>query len=75
MMNEAQSKYDLDVSFDLSGYQISDWIDDILLKVRNLIAKRKLKELIKIEERLNKLMSSEKKELIELIKLSKLLGL
>jgi len=67
--------YELENNFTLHGYELSDWRDDVLLKLRISQSNRKLKELKQIESKLNGLMSSDKKESIELSKLAKLLGL
>ena len=74
-ISNACLSYNLDDTFILHGYPLTDWRDDLLLKLRMVQSKRKLIELSIIEVKLNNLMSSDKKESIELVKLAKLLGL
>ena len=70
---QTKSKHNLDIPFKLHGYDFSEWKDDIILKLSLLSSKRKLSELKETETRLNNLMSSEKKEYMELIKIARLI--
>jgi hypothetical protein len=55
------------------GYTLSDWENDIILKIKQKQSLKQTKELREIEDKLNNLMSEDKKKDIELTNLKNLL--
>lgn len=68
------SMKDLEMSIQISGYDVNDWIDDINAKLSTFAYKKRKKELEKTEEQLDLLLSEEKKTELEIERLAKILG-
>jgi len=66
-------KYDLKFDNKWHGFDLEDWRDDVVLKIRQNQAQLKVAELRVIEKKLEGLMSEDKRTNIELEKLSNLL--
>ena len=58
----------------VSGFQISDWISDLQLKIRLLNKDAEQKKLDELEKQLRKLLSEDKKVELELDSIEGLLG-
>ena len=66
---------DLGISdLELSGYSIDDWISDIKNKMEVLNVKNEIANLKKMEAKLDKLLSEDKKTELELDDIAALLG-
>ena len=61
-------------TFTLHGYKLEDWQEDVMNLLQTKRTQRKLKELKVIEDKLSSLMSQEKKEMIEILAIMKLLS-
>jgi len=59
---------------DFAGFKLSEWRDDIVLKLKQKQSQRQVVELRTIEKQLKGLMSEDKRTNLELEKLSKLLS-
>jgi hypothetical protein len=67
------SAVNLNISLMISGYSINDWIEDINNKLDVLEFRRKENELKVLENKLNKMLSDEKKTELELDEIAALL--
>ncbi len=67
------SAVSLNISLMISGYSINDWIEDINNKLDVLEFRRKENELKVLENKLNKMLSDEKKTELELDEIAALL--
>lgn len=67
------SAVSLNISLMISGYSINDWIEDINNKLDVLEFRRKENELKILENKLNKMLSDEKKTELELDEIAALL--
>lgn len=68
------SMKDLEMSVQISGYDVNDWIDDINAKLSTFTYKKRKKELEETEKQLDLLLSDEKKTELEIERLAKILG-
>lgn len=68
------SMKDLEMSIQISGYDVIDWIDDINAKLSTFTYKKRKKELEDTEKQLDLLLSEEKKTELEIERLAKILG-
>ena len=67
------SAVNLNISLMISGYSINDWIEDINNKLDVIEFRRKENELKVLENKLNKMLSDEKKTELELDEIAALL--
>ena len=67
------SANDLDISLELSGYNVAEWITDIKSKIKIFEHKTKEAELKALESKLDKMLSDEKKTELELDEIAALL--
>lgn len=61
-------------AYEISGYNVSDWISDLQLKIRLLSKDAEQKKLDELEKQLRKLLSEDKKVELELDSIEGLLG-
>lgn len=67
------SAKDLSLDFSVSGFPVSDWINDIKNRLNILEVKSEKENLRKMEEKLDKLLSSDKRTELELDRIEDLL--
>lgn len=67
-------KYGISYGKDWYGFKLEDWRDDIVLKIKQKQCQTQVSELKAIENKLQSLISEDKKKDIELENISKLLG-
>lgn len=67
------SAKDLSLDFSVSGFPVSDWINDIKNRLNILEVKSEKENLRKMEEQLDKLLSSDKRTELELDRIEDLL--
>lgn len=67
------SANDLDISLELSGYNVAEWMADIKSKIEIFEHKTKEAELKALESKLDKMLSDEKKTELELDEIAALL--
>lgn len=67
------SAKDLGVSIEISGYELQDWIDDVVRKIDLIKHRQKEKELGIMEEKLATLLSEDKRVELELDRIESLL--
>ena len=67
------SAKDLSLDFSVSGFPVSDWINDIKNRLNILEVKSEKENLRKMEEQLDKLLSSDKRTELELDRIEGLL--
>ena len=67
------SAKDLSLDFSVSGFPVSDWINDIKNRLSILEVKSEKENLRKMEEQLDKLLSSDKRTELELDRIEGLL--
>lgn len=67
------SANDLDISLELSGYNVAEWMADIKSKIEIFEHKTKEAELKTLEAKLDKMLSDEKKTELELDEIAALL--
>lgn len=67
------SMKDLGIAIEISGYNVTDWIDDIKAKLDTFTYKKRKKELEETEKQLDLLLSEEKKTELEIERLAKIL--
>ena len=67
------SANDLDISLELSGYNVAEWMADIKSKIEIFEHKTKEAELKALESKLDKMLSDEKKTELELDEITALL--
>ena len=72
--DKVAEKYDLKFDNKWHGFDLEDWRDDVVLKIKQSQAQRQVAELRLIEKKLEGLMSEDKRTNLELEKLSELLG-
>ena len=60
-------------TFNFSGYSVADWLDDTLNKLKQLQLTTEKQELSKMEQRLEELLSADKRTELELDQLETLL--
>lgn len=68
------SALDLELELKLSGYNVKEWIDDILAKISTLNVKNEEKQLKAMEDKLTKLLSNDKKVELEINEIESLLN-
>lgn len=68
------SAMDLELELKLSGYDVKEWIDDILAKIATLNVKNEEKQLKAMEDKLTKLLSNDKKVELEINEIESLLN-
>lgn len=68
------SAKDLKICLEISGYNIAEWITDIKCKIDIFEYKNKESELKKLEEKLDKMLSDEKKTELELNEIAAMLN-
>ena len=68
------SAKDLEISLEISGYNIAEWITDIKCKIEIFEYKKKEAELKALEAKLDKMLSDEKKTELELDEIAALLN-
>lgn len=61
-------------TFKHSGFTVEDWTADFQTRINKILVTNKKKELAEIEARLDKLVSKEKREEMELLALTAMLG-
>ena len=71
--DKVAAKYDLVFDNIWHGFDLEDWRDDVVLKIKQNQAQRQVAELKTIEKKLESLMSEDKRTNMELENLSKLL--
>lgn len=69
----ALSANDLNVKLEICGFDIVDWMMDIRAKLEIYEQKEKISELKKLEEKLEEMLSNEKRKELELDKIEALL--
>ena len=67
------SANDLDIAFDISGYNVSEWMVDIKSKIEIFEHKKAESDLKALESKLDKMLSDEKKTELELDEIAALL--
>lgn len=67
------SANDLDIAFNVSGYNVSEWMSDIKSKIEIFEHKKKESDLKALESKLDKMLSDEKKTELELDEIASLL--
>lgn len=65
---------DLGISLEISGYNVAEWITDIKCKIEIFEYKKKEEELRALEDKLDKMLSDEKKTELELDEIAALLN-
>lgn len=70
----SMSAKDLEISLEVSGYNIAEWITDIRCKIEIFEYKKKETELKSLEAKLDKMLSDEKKTELELDEIAALLN-
>jgi hypothetical protein len=68
------SSMDLELDLKISGYNVKEWIDDILAKIATLNVKNEEKQLKAMEDKLTKLLSNDKKVELEINEIESLLN-
>lgn len=68
------SAKDLGINLEMSGYNITEWITDIKCKIEIFEYKKKEAELRALEDKLDKMLSDEKKTELELDEIAALLN-
>lgn len=68
------SAKDLKISLEISGYNIAEWITDIKCKIEIFEYKKKEAELKRLEAKLDKMLSDEKKTELELDEIAAMLN-
>jgi hypothetical protein len=72
-VNDIAARNNVTYHEQFNGYKLTDWYDDIILKIKQKQSQTQVSELKAIETKLNSLISEDKKKDIELQNLSKLL--
>lgn len=67
------SAKDLEITLDISGYNITEWITDVKSKIEIFEYKKRESELKTLEAKLDKMLSDEKKTELELDEIAALL--